>query len=476
MFNFKILKDGKEYDMHELDLWVNHFHIHSPSPSMETIKVPGKDGEILSISTMDVRNVEINITVTADSVEELDDKKHFIYELFYSTTEYKIVRDFKNTTINVIQDGSYHVDNITCSDGEFTISLKMLDPYLYRPEKTRTGVNSLAINNEGGELTYPRIKIDVKKDATFIAVSNGNQLNMIGNYVDADQGYKPFKREERVFWDEMGSTVSWSNSTTVEEGTISGTMLADGYSFYASDYGDDSSNWHGPAKKKAIGGTLQDFQVDAILRQQGGAGQVGSVEVLLLDVQNRVVGKIVLSKRSSYNMAVHARIRAGNEQSGHNIMNSRGQYDWVWASFSGVLKIGRIGDYWYAHVIADDGKGSLYREWTDRRGIAKAPIAQVQVQIWKYGSTPASSVQSIDDVKVFKINSQEDGIPYIATAEDVIEFDHVNDVIYKNGQEIMKEKAFIGEFFGLYPGSNGILTEPKDAIGKTEVIYTERDI
>lgn len=353
-----------------------------------------------------------------------------------------------------------------------TITFLCSEPFKFGPEQIKTGVDSVTLNNQGTAPTYPRIKLEIKKDTTFVAIGNGTDINMIGNYGDVDE--KPFRREERVFWDEMGTLVGWSDTTTVEEGTISGTMMTNGDSFYTSDYG-DGPRWHGPAKKKSIGGTLQDFQIDALLRQQGASGEVGSVEVLLLDVQSRVVAKIVLSKRSSYNMAVHARLRAGNEMHGHNIMDSRGEFDWVWAAFSGLLRIGRIGNHWYAYVEAIERRGSLYRSWIDRRGIASAPIAQIQVQLWKFGGTPASSTQRIDDIKVFKINSEADGIPYIALEDDVIEFDHENDAIYKNGELITKEKAFIASYFDLKPGLNPLVAEPRDAIKSVEVKYTEKN-
>jgi hypothetical protein len=89
--------------------------------------------------------------------------------------------------------------------------------------------------------------------------------------------------------------------------------------------------------------------------------------------------------------------------------------------------------------------------------------------MWAYGTTPAT-LQYVADIKAYKINSVADTqVPIIASAGDVIEFDHQNDIIRRNGEDLTKEKAFIGEYFALTKGTNTIVVEPSDAIDNTEV-------
>jgi hypothetical protein len=91
------------------------------------------------------------------------------------------------------------------------------------------------------------------------------------------------------------------------------------------------------------------------------------------------------------------------------------------------------------------------------------------VQLWQYGTVPATT-QRINDLKVFQINSPgSNQIPYVARAGDVVVFDHQNDIIRRNGEDITKEKAFIGEYFPLQKGLNTIFVEPAAAITSSKV-------
>src|SRR5690625_2284477 len=148
-FNFKIIKNGATYDMHDLGIWVNYFNIHSPRNDLILIPVPGMDGAHLGSQRMDIRDVDVELQVETNSVKELDDKKQIIYDLFFSKEPFKIIRDFKNLEIHVMQQESYSIDDITCSDGEFPISLIMLDPYLYGPEQSSALQNTTVIENKG---------------------------------------------------------------------------------------------------------------------------------------------------------------------------------------------------------------------------------------------------------------------------------------------------------------------------------------
>jgi hypothetical protein len=188
---------------------------------------------------------------------------------------------------------------------------------------------------------------------------------------------------------------------------------------------------------------------------------------------------MVLTKRSTNNPANWARIRAGNVTTGYNIMNSRGANDSTWATFDGILRIGRVGNQWYAFAALMDSKGNfntrLWGDWTDTSGIATKQLAQVQVQLWQNGTIPKPTEQWIADLKVYKINSPTDNqVPIIARAGDVIEFDHQNDIIRRNGEDLTKEKMFIGEYFPLKPGANAIIVEPSDSITSTEVRWRDR--
>ena len=104
----------------------------------------------------------------------------------------------------------------------------------------------------------------------------------------------------------------------------------------------------------------------------------------------------------------------------------------------------------------------------------QSPITQVQAYLATYALASPTN-QKIDDIRVYRINNpNSDQIPYIAEPGDIITFDHRNDVILKNGEDITKEKSFIGDYFPLNPGQNTIALEPGNAIDKSVIRWRNK--
>ncbi|MDW0113759.1 phage tail family protein [Sporosarcina saromensis] len=444
------------------------------SVSRNLLTIPGFAGGLLESSTVNPLIIPVRIMISGDSEDDYLLKTEEL-AAWLSTNEPAplIFDDAPTRTYYALFNGSLDPDEIV-SVGFVDVQFVCPDPHKYGPEKSVL-LDGTPIVNQGTADTYPITTINIKKDTTFVAIGNGQEVNMIGNYGELNE--VPFVRDERIFWDQMGTTVGWGATSTVEGGTIAGIMRTDGYSFFATDYG-TGSGWRGPALKKSIGQSVKDFRLDVLLRQIGGQGQVGSVEVMLLDALNRVVAKILMTKRSPHSPAIWARIVAGNEQDGHDIINSRGANDWTWHQFDGMLRIERVGNVWKAYVARYDAEhgwhARLGGEWVDTAGVATANITQVQTQLWAHGTTPPTTTQRIDDIKVFKINDVPDGIPYVARAGDVVEFDHTKNIITLNGEDVTHEKAFIGTYFPINSGANYLTAEPVDAIESATVRWRDK--
>lgn len=188
--NFKVRKQNTEYDMHELGVWVESFHIHSPNSQKTTLQMPGKHGSRLMQSSQGVRTVDISMQLEQNSLFEYDELKHQIYDIFYSDDTLTIVRDLRpDREIYVIQEGDYDLENITKSDGRFELSLTMIDPYIYGKElfEPLASTAGTIINVEGTNPTQPIIELDVLAPITFALVSNGDEFMMIGQPVDVKQ-------------------------------------------------------------------------------------------------------------------------------------------------------------------------------------------------------------------------------------------------------------------------------------------------
>ncbi|MFZ7945657.1 distal tail protein Dit [Neobacillus sp. 19] len=437
--------------------------------SRQLLTVPGMAGAYLSETNTDVRVIEVNVEISADSADELRKQSEDLAAWLYTKEPVELVFDDEVDRIYyAVVDGTFNPEEIV-SHGYGTITFICPDPYKYGAEKAVEFSNFGQFNVDGTIDTEPIITCEIKADTAFVAVSDGEKINLIGNPTEVTQ--QPYAREERKFWHECNTLVGWAGTTSIEGGTNKGTLKAGSYYFWTDDYGLDSG-WHGPAMKTSINTTLQDFQVDTLITQNGSSGRVGSIEIDMLDVNNQIIAKIIMTKRAPGSQANWARLRAGNDAGGVNILEYRGDADWVWANFDGIMRIGRVGRSWYAYVATiRNGKhdNTLYKTWEDTQGLYTAKVSQIQVQLWQYGTVPATD-QRINDLKVYKINSPVDNqIPYVARAGDVIEFDHINDIIRKNGEPILKEKAFVGEYFPLSAGSNNLLIEPSESINSTEV-------
>lgn len=437
----------------------------------EIIEIPGRPGGIITSEKKKVRRLNIPVRVYKKGFDSLEDVEEDLAAWLVTDEPKPLIFPHKpNRTYYAKVTGELILDEYP-EWGVGVISFLCPDPYKYGPEKEVTFESSASIDVEGTVETEPVIEVTLKDNTTFLAVSNGDQLNMIGQYANVDQ--QVYERETRVFWDQLGSLVGWTNSTSVEDSISSGgQMETNGHEFFVTDYGSGGA-WHGPAVKTSIGEIIQDFRCDVLLTQFGGNWQLGGVELALLDVNNQFVAKMQMFKRSELSPAITATLRAGTISNGFDIINSYGSYLDTWKDFEGMLRIGRIGNEWFAYVTRIDADGNhdaeMYRAWKDTYNIANTPIAQVQVQIVRYGEYDPT-FQRLKDIKIFRYNQQE-GIPYVVTADDKVVFDHQKDNILKNGESIIKEKAFIGNYFKLKPGRNNIAVEPADKIQSVKVRY-----
>lgn len=439
------------------------------------LTVPGRPGGYLQDTDTKPRVIPVTLFLINEDFYDLQKLKEDLAAWLVTNEEKELIfEDEPDRAYYAVIDGSFDPDEFV-DTGIGSVNFICPDPYKYGPEKKLEFVNTLTFNVEGSKETPPTIRVQLKQDSTYLAISDGEQINLIGNPIEPEQ--IPFEPETRKMWHECNSLVGWSGTTSVEGGTNKGTLKTNGYSFFTDDYGVDTG-WHGPAMKRSIGASLQDFKIDILLSQKGTSGQIGSVEIALLDVNNQIVAKMLMSKRTGGSPANYARIRAGNDANGHDLMNERGATEWTWADFEGMLRIVRRGTSWAAYVAKVGANGahhsSLYKSWEDTNGLYNAKITQVQVQVWQYGSI-SPTTQLIHDIKVFELNqSVNNGVPNIVRTNQIVEFNHKTDKILRDGESVTKEKAFIGEYFSLKPGTNTIIVEPAEAIEKAEVIWKNR--
>ena len=439
----------------------------------ELTEVLGHPGAYLSNTKVKPRIITVPILIQGNDFSDLQKLKEDIADWLVTVKPQELIFDDEPDRIYyAVVEGSLNLNEIV-RVGYGAITFICPNPYKYGLEKTKP-INGQPIQINGTAPTDPIFSITLKAPTTYLAVSDGEKINMIGNPMSVDD--TPKERFTRRLWSQADSTVGWTVPGAVEGGAVSGEMDTDGYRFYAKNYG-SGPGWHGPARVTSLPEILTDFQVDALVELHNKSSSWGKIIVSGLDQAGNVVFSMSMGDAYSTPRAL-GQVRAGPQGLPHNIISHVGEPP-AWNNFEGLLRVGRNKNTWFAYISRFDmrtGKydTGMYNKWPDRGNIYTAKLAQIQVQIVSYGGrTPALAY--LQDVKVFRINDlTPDEIPYIGVKDDVFEFDHKNDVIYRNGEIITKEKAFIGDYFSLDPGVNYVVAEPIEAIESAEVRWPDR--
>jgi phage-related protein len=478
--NFIVKKDGKIFDMHSLGIWVSSFHIYSPNVKRTKLSVPGIAGSRLIHTQEDERHVRIELQIEADTLEEFDNLKHIIYDLFFSKDEFSIIRDIApDKEIFVIQEGEYDIENLSESDGEFEITLTMLSPYIYGAEHTYIipdGTDIFDIENPGTADAEPRFKITLNEDVTFLSIVRDDSFMMVGKPLD-EVNETPKQKLEVILEDNMTTTSGWTSANTfVENGDVTGAFSSNGSYFYASNFG-TGDKWHGPALKKSLSEALQDFQIEFIVqfKSNGDPKKMGRIELIGLDANNQTICKLAMKDVYQGYAENHAEMRAGNISTGTRLIDGGPAKKDDWDDFYGILRMSRTGNVWRAYVAVIDANGKFVKSrsetFTDHQNQYTAPITQVMIHIAQRGTISPADMR-IHKIKVFKRNNLQDNeIPIIGRAGDVFEFDCEQAKIFKNGEIV--EFDLSSDFFTLKPGTNRIAILPSIS-GQREVTFRER--
>ena len=156
------------------------------------------------------------------------------------------------TYLAVIDEDFDPEDFVTLGKGTLNFVCPM--PYKLGPTKTvefeMDGRGLIAnVQNKGSVESNPIIEVEVTKPSTFLDVWNETNYFRIGYPLKADQ--VPVERNQRVLWDEMGTTIGWTDVPKTEDMTGGGKFKSDGYRLMAEYLGEPTvKGWHGCIAKR----------------------------------------------------------------------------------------------------------------------------------------------------------------------------------------------------------------------------------
>jgi predicted phage tail component-like protein len=448
------------------------------------LEVPGKVGAYLESTNVESRPLDVPILIETNSLSELQNVKEDLAEWLVTDEPKELIFDDEpDRTYYAMVDGTLDIDELI-RVGLGIVKFICPDPYKYGPEEKLTPnaidlTQPLILDVSGTEETPPIFDITLKELTTYLDIVNDNDYMRLGRPVSEEQYAAP--AETQVLYDGMTSLTGWTYHDGFEldwsENTSSGTMdIIDGE--MRIDNAGTGVGWHGPAVIKTLDEPLTDFDMVLNMRiDNPNWGNMGRMEMYLLDEFYNVAGKLSLRHRTMARDGNHVELRAGDVTDGRYIVQERGDHWNTWLNFSGRLQLSRVGNLWTAYVAKydenDEHVARRHRTWVDLETKYTRKVAHILLHMGQYGDNPISSM-GINAFRLNKVNSlsgQE--IPYIGEPGDIFTIDMKRNLILKNREPYMK-KDFGSRFFNLKPGSNGLIIDPASAIDNVGVNWRAR--
>ncbi|MEZ2369960.1 distal tail protein Dit [Bacillus sp. RCC_6_1] len=451
------------------------------------LSVPGYTGSRLLNTQTEMRVLSIPVGIIVPEGSDLETMKEEIAEWLITDQPAELIFDVEpNRTYLAVVEDSFDPDEfVTLGIGTIKFICPM--PYKLGPTRTvdfQTGTSGLIANvqNKGSVESNPIIEVEVTKPSTFLDVWNETNYFRIGYPLKADQ--VPVERNQRVLWDEMGTTIGWTDVPKTEDMTGGGKFKSDGYRFMAEYLGEPTvKGWHGCIAKKNIPqGPLQDFIMQAYVHINSYHwDQMGRVEIGLLDENSDYVARISMSdvQWEAEQNSGFASVGNSKKPGGQVLINEHGDHPDTWSNFRGRLWLARTGNRWEAYISKfilgteiDDAERFVV--WFDENNVNMNQVTQVQISISQFSNNMFCSQMSIDDLKIWKVNMNTQNNPsYIFDVGDKVVIDTERSLVTINGKSAINLKDIFSDYPVIHKGSNKLEIMPS-TVGTAKVTYRER--
>lgn len=314
------------------------------------LEVPGRDGVYDLGRDYESLNIECEFVIKGDSPAELRTYARQV-------SAWLSVNELKELIFSDEPDKFYmaRVTGLTSLETMYTTGICKVvffcpDPYAYSTVQyiTEFENNEVVLTNSGTAPILPKYEIEFLSPASFLTIISPDKYILIGDPAPTEQ--TPIPEMEIYLHDNCSSLSPWSPATSVEIGTIGGSIATDGNQFFPSDFG-TGSDWHGPALVRDIPnwGDLQDFRMDVNMihnnLDQDIGKNLGRIVVTLLTSTNEPVYHIEFQ---DYWIDLERNVisaRLGSVVDGKWIWHHN-DGPWVLDGFVGKWRIDRQGKQW----------------------------------------------------------------------------------------------------------------------------------
>ncbi|HEF5710510.1 TPA: phage tail family protein [Bacillus cereus] len=453
------------------------------------LNAPSYQGARLLSTDTDMRVLSVPVGIIAPNGIGLERLKEEIASWLITEQPAELIFDIENErTYLAVVDEEFNIDEfVDIGKGV----LKFICPMPYKLGPTRTvefqaDESELVANiqNKGSVESNPIIEIEVTKPSTFLDVWNGDNYFRIGWPLRMDQ--VPVERNQRVMWDEMSTTVGWTNVPNSEDMIGGGAFRVDAGSRLVPVYLGETNikGWHGCIAKKNIPqGPLQDFIMQAYVGVRSShPDQMGRVEIGLLDENSDYVARISMNDvhwQAEQNTGF-AKLGNKKKPDGERVLiNEPGDHPTTWNQYRGRLWLARTGNRWEAYISkflwnTEKDDSERFVVWEDEKNVNMDKVAQVQISISQFSDNMFCTDMSIDDLKIWKVNmNTQDNPPYIFDVGDKVVIDTERSLVSINGKKAINLKDIFSDYPVINQGSNKLEIMPSD-VGIAKVTYRER--
>ncbi|PFX76393.1 phage tail protein [Bacillus cereus] len=453
------------------------------------LNAPSYQGARLLSTDTDMRVLSVPVGIIAPNGIGLERLKEEIASWLITEQPAELIFDIENErTYLAVVDEEFNIDEfVDIGKGV----LKFICPMPYKLGPTRTvefqaDERELVANiqNKGSVESNPIIEIEVTKPSTFLDVWNGDNYFRIGWPLRMDQ--VPVERNQRVMWDEMSTTVGWTNVPNSEDMIGGGAFRVDAGSRLVPVYLGETNikGWHGCIAKKNIPqGPLQDFIMQAYVGVRSShPDQMGRVEIGLLDENSDYVARISMNDVHWQAEQNTGFAKLGNKKkpaSERVLINEPGDHPTTWNQYRGRLWLARTGNRWEAYISkflwnTEKDDSERFVVWEDENNVNMDKVAQVQISISQFSDNMFCTDMSIDDLKIWKVNmNTQDNPPYIFDVGDKVVIDTERSLVSINGKKAINLKDIFSDYPVINKGSNKLEIMPSD-VGIAKVTYRER--
>lgn len=436
------------------------------------ITVPGRPGGVVTGTRTPARFISQEVLIACESAKELRKKLEELSEDLHTDVPVPLqFGDEEDRTYYAIYAGAqegYEVEGFHTA----TINFLCSDPYKYAPVyKLPFSEGAVTVRNRGTVEAAPTIRATVLADITYMDVFNEDNYMRIGQPVET--GEISFSPKTKVLDDTFGTITGWTAAgTVVDGGTVSGLMESTGNQFLPNNYGTaGGSTWHGPALKKSVpNAPIQDFELELqISFSNPSTSSRGRTELYLLDDQSVPIGKVAMKRIGGGSQGNTLEIRIGTTTTHYSYVDYKGAKGNEWYDFKGVIRLSRKDNVWNAYIAQVDEKTKVHtarytpKSYVDTARLYMRPLSQIQVHIGKDDTSPASYMR-LNQLDIYKLNSQNESIPIIAVAGDEIELDFKESLILINGEPRPDLKDFGSTFFKIPKGQHNLLVDPSASL------------